>query len=212
MSTVACVFAHPDDEALGPGGTIAQLARAGQQVHIICCTDGDHQNNGLKHVRDKELLTSAKILGVKRVTFLGYIDGELSNNKYPALARDIKKHLDRLRPHTVVTFDPNGLSGHLDHIAVTSIINHLFPQLSYLKKIMYYTMKSSERRQISNYFVYMPPGKYRRQVDEIIDISAVWNTKAAAMRAHHSQKSDYDRALSIQSRLPKEEWFLIRTK
>ena len=211
MSTVACVFAHPDDEAFGPGGTIAKLAK-NNEVHIICCTDGDVHNNGLKNIRDKELLASAKILGVEKVHFLNFTDGSLSNAQYPKLVQSIKSKLNKIMPKTIITFDPNGVSGHIDHIAITSVVNYLFPKLDHVQKIMYFCMKDAERNQISDYFVYMPPGKSHSQIDETIDISSVWNVKVSAMRAHMSQKSDCDWILSIQEKLPKEEWFLVRSK
>ncbi|OGC92745.1 hypothetical protein A2899_00930 [Candidatus Amesbacteria bacterium RIFCSPLOWO2_01_FULL_49_25] len=212
MATIACVFAHPDDEAFGPGGTIAKLVKDKNEIHIICCTDGDHQKTGLKDVRNKELLDSARILGVTNVTFLEFVDGELSNNKYSHLAKSIKSELDKLHPNTIITFDPNGVSGHLDHITVTSIVNYLFPQLPYVKKIMYYCLKDVERAQISDYFVYMPDGRKRTEVNEIVDISSVWDVKVSAMHAHVSQKSDCDWILNILSQFPKEEWFLVRSR
>lgn len=211
MSTIACIFAHPDDEAFGPGGTIAKLSQD-NEIHIICCTDGDHQDKGLKNIRDKELLASAKILGVKQVHFLDFVDGELSNNKYAQLAQAIKSELDQLQPEIIITFDENGVSGHLDHIAITSVVNWLFPKLNYFKKIMYFVNPKEISDKILDYFVYFPPGRSRGEVHEIIDTSAVWDTKVKAMRAHVSQKSDCDMILDILSDLPKEEWFLIRSK
>lgn len=211
MTTIACVFAHPDDEAFGPGGTIAKLAKD-NEIHIICCTDGDHQEKGLKNIRDKELLESAKILGVKKVHFLDFIDGNLCNNLYHQLADKIKEKLDKIRPETIITFAPDGVSGHLDHITVTSVVDWLFDKLDYTKKIMYMVMTREERRQIDDYFVYMPKGFTRNEVDEIVDVSDVWETKVAAMRAHVSQKADCDWLLSAFTGLPKEDWFLVRSK
>lgn len=211
MSKIACVFAHPDDEAFGPGGTIAKVA-SDNEVHIICVTDGDVAGNGLKTVRDKELLASAKILKVTQVHFLNFVDGTLSNSLYAKVAKAIRAKLDQLRPDTVITFDENGVSGHLDHIAVTSVVNWLFPKLPYLKKILYFCNSKSAADQITDYFVYFPPGRSRREVNEIIDVSSHWPTKVAAMRAHVSQKSDCDWILGLLEKLPKEEWFGVRSK
>jgi LmbE family N-acetylglucosaminyl deacetylase len=211
MSKIVCVFAHPDDESFGPGGTIAKYSQE-HEVYILCCTDGDHQEKGLKDVRSKELLASSQILGVKQVFFLGFTDGELSNNKYSELASKIQAILDEIQPETVITFNSNGVSGHIDHMAVTSVVNYLFNKLNYLHKIMFFSMKDVEREQISDYFVYMPPGISRQEADEIIDTSTSWDTKVQAMDAHVSQKSDRDWLLSILEGLPKEEWFKVRQK
>ena len=142
--------------------------------------------------------------------FLDFVDGSLCNNLYHQLAEELKKKLDLLRPETLITFDENGVSGHLDHIAVTSVINWLFPKLAYLKKILYFTNPREVSAKIPDYFVYFPPG--RTKADQITDVSAVWQTKVTAMNAHVSQKSDCDTILGILSDLPKEEWFLVRSK
>jgi len=211
MSKIACVFAHPDDEAFGPGGTIAKLA-ADHEVHLVCVTDGDVANTGLGTIRAQELAASAKILRVHQVHHLGFADGSLSNANYHQVAAAIQSILDQLRPESLLTFDENGLSGHLDHIAITSILNWLFPKLDYLRRILYFCQRDQERKHIRDYFVYMPPGRDRSEVQVVEDISAVWDAKVAAMRAHVSQSGDCEWILSIITGLPKEEWFRVRSK
>ena len=79
MRKTVCIFAHPDDEAFGPSGTIAKFADEGE-VFLICVTNGNDKNNGereLIKIRDQELHESSKILGVKKVYCLKYADGEL---------------------------------------------------------------------------------------------------------------------------------------
>lgn len=211
MSTIVGVFAHPDDEAFGPGGTLAKMARD-NDVYIICCTDGNHQEKGLKNVRDKELLASAKVLDVKKVIFLNFEDGELCNANYHKLAENLRRELDKLKPETIITFHPNGVSGHIDHIVVTSVVNFLFHKLKYLKKIMYFCLRDLERQMIPNYFVHMPEGIARQNTDQIIDVSAVWNIKNAAMRKHKSQIKDLIMVTAMQALLPKEEYFVVKIK
>lgn len=211
MSTIVGVFAHPDDEAFGPGGTLAKMAKD-NDVYIVCCTDGNHQEKGLKDIRDKELLASAQVLGIKQVIFLNFEDGKLCNANYHQLADEIKKVLDKLKPETIITFHANGVSGHIDHIVVTSVVNFLFPKLKYIKKIMYFCMRDVERKIIPNYFVYMPDGIPRQQTDEIVDVSDVWKIKNAAMQKHRSQIKDLVMVTAMQALLPKEEYFIIKSK
>lgn len=205
MSNIACVFAHPDDEAFGPGGTIAKFSRD-HNVYIICCTNKNHS------LRHDELLESAKVLGVKKVIFLDFEDGELSNNKYPLLVSRLKIHLQKLRPSIIITFHPNGVSGHIDHMAVTSVINYLFDKLKFIKKIMYFCMRDSERKLISDYFVHMPAGYTKNDVDEIIDISDVLGVKEQAAQKHKSQLKDMIFTLTKLKLLPKEEYFQVKSR
>lgn len=217
MKTFVGIFAHPDDESLGPSGTIAKFAKD-HDVYIICATRGEAQESGrearkkLGKIREQELLASAKILGVKKVYFLNYTDGTLSNNKYHQIARKIERILDRLRPETLLTFEKNGVSGHLDHIAMSMISTYVFYRLSYVKTILYYCLNKNYQHLMNDYFIYFPPGYHESEIDKTVDITDVWETRLAAMNAHASQKEDVQRILTRRKGFPKEEYFLILKK
>lgn len=211
MGIVFGIFAHPDDEAFGPGGTLALLAQE-HDLYLVCCTDGNHQEKGLKTIRNKELVESAQILGAQKVFFLDFEDGWLCNANYHLLESKLRELLDKYRPETIITFHPNGVSGHIDHVAVTSVTNYLYNQLSFIKKIMYYAMRDCEREKFSDYFVYMPEGIARDQADLVMDVTPVWDTKLAAMKTHISQEKDLDRLLGFHTSLPREEYFLVRSR
>src|SRR3989344_4769755 len=137
---IVCVFAHPDDEAFGPGGTIAEFSKT-HNVYIICATKGeaggfDHEKN-IAGIREKEMLASAKILGVREVRFLGFIDGKLCNEIYHQLADKITKYLEKIQPETLLTFEPRGVSGHIDHVTVSMVTSYVFERLSFVKKLLY---------------------------------------------------------------------------
>ncbi len=132
------VFAHPDDETLGNGGTLALYARRGVEVHLVCATRGEvgEAPEGLKgfstigEMREDELKSAAAVLGLKAVNLLGYRDsgmpGSADNLHHEALvaapleevALLIAAHIRRIRPQVVVTFDPIGGYRHPDHIAI----------------------------------------------------------------------------------------------
>lgn len=217
MSNVVCIFAHPDDEALGPSGTIAHLAKT-NNVYILCATGGEggswenSSKEDIADIRRAEMQRSAKILGVKEIKFLNFIDGELNNNVYHKLAGEIKKHLDKLRPQTILTFETRGVSGHIDHIAVSLVTSYLFEKLSYIKKIMYYCITERERAMIDDYFIYFPTGYKDSEIDEVVEIDDVWDVKVAAMRSHVSQQSDVDWVISMLETIPHQEHFLTRVK
>jgi len=126
-----CIFAHPDDESLGMGGTLARYADEGIETHLVTATRGERgwfgdeaSNPGLKalgEVREAELLAAARVLGIRSVSFLDYIDGELDQAPAVEAAAIIAGHVRRIRPQVVVTFGPEGAYGHPDHIAISQL-------------------------------------------------------------------------------------------
>lgn len=134
------IFAHPDDESFGPGGTLARYAAEGADVHVIIATDGiagsvgddsQLQNHAsLAQVRSTELSRAAVALGVASVWSLPYRDsgmrGSPDNHHPEALIRqpltqtvqEVLGHLDRLQPQVIITHDPYGGYGHPDHVRV----------------------------------------------------------------------------------------------
>lgn len=132
------VFAHPDDEAFGTGGTLARYAAAGIDIALVCATRGEVGEiadeslatpDTLGQVRERELVCAADMLGVRDVVFLGYRDsgmaGTTDNGNSDAFvnapAEEVVSRLVGIirqwRPQVVVTFEPNGGYGHPDHIA-----------------------------------------------------------------------------------------------
>ncbi len=123
-----CVLAHPDDESLGNGGTLAKYAAEGVETYLVTATRGERGWFGdardypgleaLGKTREAELLAAAKALGIHRVDFLDYIDGDL-DQAHPAEAiAKIIGCIRRIKPDVVVTFGPDGAYGHPDHIAI----------------------------------------------------------------------------------------------
>ena len=132
------VFAHPDDETFGMGGTLALYARRGVGTHVVCATRGevgeapaDLKGFATKaEMRMDELECAARILGLSSVRYLGYRDSGMpgsEHNSHPNatvatpvadVARKIAWHIRDIRPQVVVTFDPIGGYRHPDHIAV----------------------------------------------------------------------------------------------
>ena len=132
------VFAHPDDETFGPGGTLALYARRGVATHVVCATRGEagEAHSDLRGyeskaaMREAELHCASRILGLTSVSYLGYRDSGMPNspdNRHPQatinapileVARKIARHIRDGRPQVVITFDPIGGYRHPDHIAV----------------------------------------------------------------------------------------------
>lgn len=211
---IVAVFAHPDDETFGPGGTLAKLVKT-NNVYIICATSGEAGEGGsnLAQIRTEELKRSAKILGVKEVYFLGFTDGVLSNSLYHKLAEKIEEKLKILKPKTIITFEMRGVSGHIDHITVSMATTFVFNKSPFAKTLLYYCLSVDQRKKVGDdYFIYFPPGYKKAEIGKTFDISDVWDIKVAAMMEHKTQIKDAKRVLAMSKDLPKEEYFLVLEK
>jgi LmbE family N-acetylglucosaminyl deacetylase len=120
------VFAHPDDESVLAGGVLAAAAAAGADVTVVCATRGesgplasgiDATPETLAEVREAELRAACAVLGARTVKCLGLPDGSLEDVA-EQLASEVARLLATLSPDAVVTFGPEGLYWHQDHIAV----------------------------------------------------------------------------------------------
>jgi len=221
MKPVVAIFAHPDDEAFGPAGTLALLAKE-RPVYLICVTNGDAGINShsdttrtLSEIRREELEASAKVLGIQKVYFLDYKDGTLCNNFYDAIAGKIETILDELAPDMLLTYDQRGITGHLDHITVSMITSFIFERRSDIQELWYYCVDITEqtlfREQYLDYFIYLPEG-HRKQELTMKDVSSVWEQRLESMHQHKSQFHDIKRVLAVKQQLPHEEGFIIRKK
>jgi N-acetyl-1-D-myo-inositol-2-amino-2-deoxy-alpha-D-glucopyranoside deacetylase len=123
---VLAVFAHPDDESVLAGGVLATAAATGADVTVVCATRGecgpvasdlDATPEKLAEIREAELCAACAALGVRSVECLGLPDGSLEDVA-EQLAAEVARLLERLRPDAVVTFGPEGLYWHQDHVAV----------------------------------------------------------------------------------------------
>lgn len=129
MKRLLLILAHPDDESLGFGGTIAKYTNEGVQVFLITATRGQRGRFGTHNekpppekvgeVREQELRAAAKVLGVEEVLFLDYMDGDLDKVDPHEIISLLATHIRRIRPHVVLTFGPDGVYGHPDHIAIS---------------------------------------------------------------------------------------------
>lgn len=138
IPTMLAVFAHPDDEVFGTGGTLKHYADLGMRIVLVCATRGEAGEisdptlatpDTLAEVRENELRCAAEKLGIHELIFLDYRDsgmqGTAANDDprcfYRAEPEEVTRKLTeivrRIQPQVVVTFEPFGGYGHPDHIA-----------------------------------------------------------------------------------------------
>jgi LmbE family N-acetylglucosaminyl deacetylase len=139
MATLVCFHAHPDDESIATGGTMASAAAAGHRVVLVLATRGEHgevddgfldEGETLSERRERETLASADVLGVAAVEFLGYTDSGMMGtpeNDLPGSfwTADVDEAAQRLaeilraeQAEMLTIYDSNGNYGHPDHIQV----------------------------------------------------------------------------------------------
>lgn len=135
--TLLAVFAHPDDESFGPGGTLARYARSGVDVWLVCATDGDAGTvdadlladvASTSQLRAAELCCAAQTLDLRGVDWLGYRDSGMAgsaDNQHPAslyqapmdeVVGKIVASMRTHRPQVVICDNQFGGYGHPDHI------------------------------------------------------------------------------------------------
>jgi LmbE family N-acetylglucosaminyl deacetylase len=137
-SSALAIGAHPDDVEFGCGATLAKWAAAGCTIHHLVCTDGSKGTwdaladpVALAARRQDEQRAAARQLAgpaAGEVRFLGYVDGELDPGDHSAV-EVIGQLLDEVQPDTILTFGPDGMTFHPDHIAVHRWVTYRRPNV-----------------------------------------------------------------------------------
>ncbi len=123
--TVLAVFAHPDDESLACGGTLARLADQGMQVVVMSASHGERgaltgpaRNDALGRARLEEMYRAVNALGVAEVIVWDHPDGDLQWDHVSEFNAELVLFMRRRQPAAVITFGEDGLYWHKDHIGV----------------------------------------------------------------------------------------------
>ena len=247
------VHAHPDDETLTTGATIAHYVARGARVQVVTCTLGEEGEvigdrwahlavdsaDQLGGFRIGELIAALNALGVDEPVFLGgagrwrdsgmqgtparhhqrFIDADLTES-VGALVAIIRE----LRPHVVVTYDPNGGYGHPDHIhthevtmaAVAASPGGDYPGEPWTVPKVYWTVLSTTAMAEGLDALDDVPGDWIRvsiddvsfgqpdaAIDAIVDVPDQLPAKVAALRAHATQVTvaPNDRSLALSNNI-----------
>ena len=129
------VFAHPDDETFRCGGTLALLAQHGVRVQVLTATRGQAGSRGnpplcspeeLPAVRENELRCACAALGIQPPILLDYQDGQLSKADPERIVSEILEVVREVRSQMMMTYGPDGVSGHPDHVAIGRFATEAF--------------------------------------------------------------------------------------
>ncbi|MET0146934.1 MAG: PIG-L family deacetylase [Ilumatobacteraceae bacterium] len=146
LGTILSVWAHPDDETYLAGGVMAAAADRGQRVVCVAATAGEHGTGDpdtwpplrLGRLRYWEAAAAMAVLGVSEHRFLGLPDGGLIewDATGQALVGDL---LDEVRPDTILTFGPDGMTYHPDHITISRWVTEAWQQRDRPCRLLYAT-------------------------------------------------------------------------
>lgn len=127
LGTILCVGAHPDDETFMAAGILAAAVRNGQEVACITATRGEAgvQDESrwpaveLADIRTKELEEALRIIGIQQHYWLGFADGCCYEAPVNKAVEELSQLIDKINPQTILTFGPDGSTGHPDHQTVS---------------------------------------------------------------------------------------------
>ncbi len=214
---ILLLLAHPDDETFGPGGTIARYADEGADVDLATATRGEAGMLGdppvidrahLGEVRAAELLSAAGILGIRNVSFLGFMDGQLADTPRERIVEKAVRQIRMTRPQVLISFGPEGVSRHPDHMVMCSVALEAFDAAAAPGRFP---------RQLGDGILPWAPGKLyqfeiaqeifdewgvpmagvpREKLTTVVDTSGFVDKKIKAFYSHRTQAKDYNRILS----------------
>jgi LmbE family N-acetylglucosaminyl deacetylase len=233
---LAVVFAHPDDDTFGVTGTVALHADdPGFALTAILLTSGDAGEiadpslatpETLGEVREREDRASWAALGVvpERHEFLRYADGHVAEQPAEELVARVAAILGEQRPDVVVTFGPDGITGHADHVRAGEVTTEAFHRLRSedgggFRGLFYSALPESRLRWFSDRLVergwdpidpsapFQPRGVPDDAIAVDVDCSPVWERRLAALREHRTQGGAGAFPDDLLQDLLSHEWF-----
>lgn len=208
------IFAHPDDESLACGGTLAWCAAQGVRVSLLCVTRGEMGQRApgtsdetipLGTIRRGELHAAAQRLGVEDVIVFDHPDGSLNGVDEPQLRNEMIVAIRHVRPDVVITFGPDGLYWHPDHVTVHERVTEAVQQLGASAPALFYVVFAPGvmRRVVETARANpdAPPdvslwsldpdafGAWAPAATLVLDASAYTPRKIEALRCHRTQVS-----------------------
>ncbi len=203
-------YAHPDDETMLAGGTLALLARLGATVHYMAATRGEGGENGeppvcsleeLGQVREQEMICAVRALGGSEVTFMDYTDPRVGPDNalfaytedLPAVVSLLKETITRLKIDALFTHGSNGEYGHPAHLFTHRAARRAVEELGAAGPLLYSTHAAFPEHPRPRLMNRDDPA------DLIVDITPVLEQKTAAALCHRTQHNLFVRNASKEA-------------
>jgi LmbE family N-acetylglucosaminyl deacetylase len=213
LGTTVVVWAHPDDETYLSGGTAAALVSSGQRVVAVTATRGEaggpestpHGRAETARVRTAELEAALRILGLPEHVWLGYEDGCCADADPEPAVRRLARLFDDVRPDTVLTFGPDGFTGHPDHRAVSGWVDLALARSTATPRLLHAVATEQDRvdPDLDSDFGVFELGEPRLLEPAQLALRHVLGPdtlrrKVAALRAQESQTSGLIEAVGLE--------------
>jgi LmbE family N-acetylglucosaminyl deacetylase len=214
------VFGHPDDEVL-VSGVLVLAARGGMDVRTVYVTSGDAGQDrsgrglsgpALRQERERELARALARLELPPPRLLRYPDGQVWTHR-EALQRDLSRIFEELRPGMVLTFGPDGVTGHADHIASGVAAAEVFDRTGIGGELWHFAVSGARAAvagpRLTQFGV---RGVDARRIHRTIDVRDAVSLRVAAMKTHRTQFPAAVQALLAEwfARLPADDLIRVR--
>ena len=214
LGTILGVWAHPDDEAFLSGGLMAAARATGQRVFVLTATRGELGTADprtwppprLAARRERELDMSLDALGVTEHAILGHADGGCDAVPAEVGAAEVAGVIDAVEPDTILTFGPDGYTGHPDHRTMAEWVSEAVRWTGSPAQVLHATTTPGFLREFADlhsrfdvFFAGMP--SVTEPADLAVDLqldSRLLNRKLAALRAQSSQTRDLIDAMGLE--------------
>ena len=211
LGTVLTIWAHPDDETYLVGGLSALLTDAGHRVVCVTATRGEagvstdpaHLER-LAQVRTAELEAALVILGIQEHHWLDYPDGGCADAEASKAADRIAAIIDGVHPDTVVTFGPDGFTGHPDHRAVSRWTDLALTRTATTPRLLHAVTRTEVvDRELDEDFGVFELGRPRVVADQELDVllrleGSALARKVAALLRQASQTEGLVAAVGLE--------------
>jgi LmbE family N-acetylglucosaminyl deacetylase len=230
---VLVITAHPDDEVLCGAGTLALCQANGRPVTLVCATRGElgpiadpqlATRETLPATREQELRASCAALGIRDVNVLDLPDAGVDwAAPMQDTLRQIVRLIRRLRPRVLISFGPDGMYGHSDHVAVSDLtvearlaaadaafVDEQAPAPYWVPRLFFPVLTAETVAAMLGELAQagqpaqlwsLPPEAFRVEASEItasVDVSSVLEQKLRALHSHRTQL-EHDNALGLLS-------------